>query len=278
MVIKGDSKVICFQDNSVKERDLKSIYIPSNYSDITNCLVKIGDTIYYCKGNSLHFMTNELIGTYLAKRLGLDTVDYQIGIRESDGHFFALSEIFYEEGYQYQSACEFLKQHHYKNCFQMLPGDIRTILPSYYRMKTLKLYKGTPFYDSNLKLIALDLKMIQRDRHDENLQVKIDSKGTIDLAPIYDYGRSYKYPFKVAYANPFAFIRFTESTLEHLFKHYPELKEYVFFLSSISIDEILSSIEEEKSVVFTPEERIEYQIAQELSENVINKAKVKTFY
>lgn len=46
--------------------------------------------------------------------------------------------------------------------------------------------------DELLKLIVLDLKMGQMDRHGHNLMLKKNIKtGVIDLAPIYDYSRSY---------------------------------------------------------------------------------------
>ena len=279
MIITEKSEVLPFVQSGIEKSDLNSLYIPSEFSDIIPQLTKIGETIYYSKPSSVQYMTNELIGSYLAKRLGLDTVDYQIGLRKEDSQFFALSELFYEDGYQYQSALEFLGEHHYRNCFSMAQSGIKTVVPCYYSLRTLRPYKGTPFYDKNLKLIALDLKMAQRDRHEKNIIIKMASKGTIDLAPIYDYGRSYS-PFydNDAYGNPFAFIRFNTATLELLFRRYPNLRDYVEFLTKISIDEILTAIEQEKRVCYTEEIRQDYRKAQELSENVINKIKIKTYY
>ncbi len=222
-------------------------------------------------------MINELIGSYLAKRIGLDSVDYEIGRRESDKALFALSKVFYEEGYQYQYADQFIKDREHKNCFNMLGNPMKLMLPCYYHLKTLRLYRGTPFYDSCMKLIAVDLKMAQHDRHRKNIQIKIDSIGTIDLAPIYDYGRAYSVNFDLAYANPFAFIRYTEASLDLLFRRYPELRDYVFFLSKITMEEILSAIEEEKKLHFTSQEKKEYCIEQQNIDSLMDKVRVKRY-
>ena len=259
MIITEKSEVLPFVQSGIEQADLDSLYIPSEFSDIIPQLTKIGDTIYYSKPNSIYCMTNELIGSYLAKKLELDTVDYQIGKRQCDGQIFALSKLFYEDGYQYQSALEFLREHHYKNCFGMVQSSFKKTALCYYHLRTLKAYKGTPFYDSCMKLIVVDLKMVQRDRHDKNVIIQIDSRGKVDLAPIYDYGISYSYFYENnAYVNPFAFIRFNKVSLELLFRRYPDLRSYVEFLRKISIDEILTAIEKEKRVSFKEEMRQDY--------------------
>jgi len=277
MIITEKSEVLPFAQSGIEKSDLNSLYIPSEFSDIIPQLTKIGETIYYSKPSSVQYMTNELIGSYLAKRLGLDTVDYQIGLRKEDSQFFALSELFYEDGYQYQSALEFLGEHHYRNCFSMAQSGIKTVVPCYYSLRTLRPYKGTPFYDKNLKLIALDLKMAQRDRHEKNIIIKMASKGTIDLAPIYDYGRAYSVNFDLAYGNPFAFIRYTESTLDLLFRRYPDLRDYVFFLNKIDMEEILRTIEREKHIQFTSQEKREYGLEQQNIDSLIDKVRVKRY-
>ncbi len=272
MIITEKSRVIPFHVINPTEEEIKQLHIPEEFIFITPYLTKIGNKIYCYKGLRSTLLINELIGSYLAKKIGLDTVDYEIGKRESDGSLFALSRVFYEEGYQYQSILAFLAEHQYQNCWQMLGNHFLQVLPAYYNMKTLRMYRGTPFYDNNLKLIAVDLKMAQHDRHKANLQIKIDSLGKIDLAPIYDYGRAYSSYFDLSYANPFAFIRYTVLTLKILFFQYPELREYVEFLRDIPIDDILHGIESEKGILFTEEEYREYRLSQEQNDRLINQA------
>ncbi len=272
MIITENSRVIPFQKIDPTDEEIKLSNIPKEFLSIIPYLTKVGDNIYCYKGLRTPFLINELIGSYLAHRIGLDTVDYEISKRESDGALFALSKVFYEEGYQYQSVLSFLEEHHYKSCWRKLGNPILQAIPVYYNMKTLKLYRGTPFYDNNLKLIAVDLKMAQHDRHKSNMQIKIDSRGTIDLAPVYDYSRAYNVYFDLSYANPFAFIRYTTLTLQLLFSHYPELRDYVEFLRKVSIEEILHGIEEEKGIIFTPEEYKEYQLSQEQNDRLIDQA------
>lgn len=277
MIITEKSRVIPFQHVDVEEQDLKSLNIPTHFSFIIPHLTKIGDIVYYYKSATTKSMINELIGSYLARRIGLDSVDYEIGQRESDKAFFALSKIFFEEGYQYQYAAQFLEEHGHKNSFNMLGNPMKLMLPCYYHLRTLRLYKGTPFYDSCLKLIAVDLKMAQHDRHRKNIQMKIDSIGTLDLAPIYDYGRAYSVRFDFAYGNPFAFIRYTEATLDLLFRRYPDLRDYVFLLNKIDMEEILSALEQEKQIQFTSQEKKEYGIEQQNIDSLIDKVRVKRY-
>lgn len=277
MIITEKSKVVPFEHHDIEEQDLGSLYIPASFSFIIPHLTRLGDTVYYYKSATTKSMINELIGSYLAKRIGLDSVDYEIGRRESDKALFALSKIFFEEGYQYQYARQFLEEQGYKNGFNMLGNPVKLMLPCYYHLRTLKLYKGTSFYNSCLKLIAVDLKMAQHDRHRKNLQIKIDSRGTIDLAPIYDYGRAYSVNFDLAYGNPFAFIRYTESTLDLLFRRYPDLRDYVFFLNKIDMEEILRTIEREKHIQFTSQEKREYGLEQQNIDSLIDKVRVKRY-
>lgn len=272
------SKAISFRENPPSEEELKSLYIPPRYKNISEQITKIEGTFYYFKETLEFSLINELIGSYLSKKIDLDTVDYEIGQKESDGTLFALSKIFYEEGYQYQSASEFLKRHHYRNCFLLPETRFLTKLPVYYNMRTLKLYRGTRFYTSNLKLIAVDLKMAQYDRHSRNLQIKIDSKGTIDLAPLYDYGGSYLAFLTKDYVNPFVYIKKDKDTLEWLFTFYPELWEYVQFLQGISITDVLDSIAQEKGIEFTNVEYSSYRELQQANDEVMSKVKIKTIF
>ena len=89
--------------------------------------------------------------------------------------------------------------------------------------------------------------------------------------------RSYSVNFDLAYANPFAFIRYTEASLDLLFRRYPELRDYVFFLSKITMEEILSAIEEEKKLHFTSQEKKEYCIEQQNIDSLMDKVRVKRY-
>ncbi len=273
MDILENSKVIPFEVIPPTEEELSNLYIPSQYRHIIGTITKL-EGKFYCFKESLDFgLTNELIGSYLAKMLGLDTVDYEIGQRGEE-ELFALSKVFYEEGFQYQSVDDFLQKNHYQDCFSLSEGKF----PIYWNMKTLNLYRGTPFYNSNLKLIAVDLKMAQYDRHSRNLQIKIDPLGKIDLAPIYDYGGSYINFLTPTYANPFACMKKNKATFEWLFTLYPELWEYVQILRGISITEILESIAQERKIEFTDLEYSSYRSLQQANDEIINKIKVKTIF
>lgn len=278
MKITENSRVIPFKVNAPTKEEIERLHIPEEFKHIVSYLTKIGDNIYHYKSIGVQSLTNELIGTYLSKRIGLDTVEYEIGKRETDGALFALSKIFYEEGYRYQSVPQFLEENHFKSCWQKLGTPFFQAMPLYYNMKTLRAYRGTPFYDSNLKLIAVDLKMGQYDRHSNNMQIKIDSLGTIDLAPIYDYGGAYMHFLTQSYINPFVYIKKNKETLEWIFTMYPELYGYVRLLQGLSIPDILDDIAQEKRVEFTDVEYSCYDSLQQANDDFVGKIKVKTIF
>ncbi len=270
MIITKESKIIPYRHNVPTREEFESLHIPKRYNNLREDITRLEGAFYHMKFPSPKSMINELIGSYLSKKIGLDTVDYQIGL--IGNYFIALSKVFYEEGYQYLSAKSYLLEKG-RNSYlaaSSIFGCLKT--------RNLKLFQGELVFDDILKLIAIDLKMGQSDRHGENIQIKIDRLGTISLAPIYDYGCSYMQNndniHYQNYASPFILVRRNPYYLGRLFRSYPKLWEYIQFLKSVSMEEILRDIECEKVITFEDSEKDYYRKKQSEIEEVLDKVKM----
>lgn len=97
MILNKNSDIINFDLKNIPIKEMESINIPYYLKPrMIMGVVKIDGEYYYAKSINDKKMLNELIGTYLSKYIGLDTVDYKIGIY--NGSMYALSKLFYEEG------------------------------------------------------------------------------------------------------------------------------------------------------------------------------------
>lgn len=266
MIFNNNSKVISFKYDIPTNEECKRFHIPEENGKVRKSVVNIDNAIFYTKALGNYRMINELIGSHLAHKLDLDTVDYEIGKTSTGLH--ALSKPFYEEGYQYDF---------FKDYFHLSNYPRRTILyrlnpfSSFCRTEGLDLLRDTEMYESALKLTAIDLKMGQVDRHSGNLQVKYDDT-SVSFAPIYDYSESYLmgdvYPI---YRSSLVFIRKNRASIEELIRRHPKLLEYLSYLLSLSIDEILTEIGDEKDIEFTGDEMMRYTKSQRLIERPFQK-------
>ncbi len=270
MIFNNNSKVISFQYNEPSLDECRKYHIPDENPRVRKLVVNVDNSIFYTKALGNYRMINELIGSHLAHKLDLDTVDYEIG-KTSTG-FHALSKPFYEEGYQY----DFFKDYFHLSNFPR--RDILTYInpfSSFCRTEGLDIIKGTKMYESALKLIAIDLKMAQVDRHSGNLQVKYDDK-EVSLAPIYDYSESYLMgDSSTIYRSSLIFIKKNRASLEELIKRHPQLLEYLSYLLSLPIDVILTEIGDEKDIEFTGNEMSRYIKSQRLIEMPLQKINKK---
>lgn len=271
MIVTEKSKTIPISLEVLSDEDMKKLNIPLEVSDIRYCISKYQGKYYYCKFPFTYGLINELIGSYLSKRIELDTVDYQIGITR-DGDLVALSELFYKSGFRYMEMYKFLEQDGQVD-YQWLQKSAFCLWKC--ATATLQHYEGTPMFSAILKTIAVDLKMGQCDRNSSNMQVKIDGFGTISLVPLYDYEKAYERKKRMIYANPFIAVKKNHMSLKTLFRTYPELWDYMQYLNSISMKEILGDIAQEKQVSFTEEEKEYYENRQKENDRMIQKIKIK---
>lgn len=256
MILNSSSKVICIQSIGISEKDADKIYIPRRILAeeqrlSLDKLVMINDEIYYIKYDNI---INELIGSFLAKKINLDSVDYQIGI--FNDYIYTLSKLFYNKDYEYFYPNDYSK-------FKINPSSIicQNPITYMYCFKSKLKQFDCNLIDELLKLIALDLKMGQLDRSGSNLMIKKNIKTeVVDFAPIYDYSNSYSTILAFEYyINVYLFIRNNNCSLKRLTKKFPQIMEYIDILKKIDMEEILESIEKEKNIELEHNEK-EYRL------------------
>lgn len=237
----------------------------------------INGDIHYIKEVTPYRMINELIGSYFSKKVELDTVDYEIGKCGED--IYALSKSFHQEGHQYTTFKEYFSssissqeatRRYWFSCF---------FPPKYIICKTgrLDLLKGTEMYEPALKLVAVDLRMGQIDRNNSNLQLTIDANQVPSFAPIYDYGESYIHGVQsTLYRSPYISVRRNGLSLNQFVQEHPKVWDYIDYLLGLSILDVLEEIGDEKEILYTGDEMVNYQRCQFVIDKRLKK--IKRFY
>ena len=272
ITMTSTSDIKDFTKKPLDKDEITSLHIPPNKAKIRSRIVKINEKYYYSKMVSSPEMLNELIGSFLAKQLNLEAVDYQIGIYKGD--LYALSELFYDENHIYPRFAQHFSETE-KNQIEFLKsaglGELYLKQPN-----ISKLVNDEQLANKILKLIALDLKMEQTDRHSENVMLRKKIKtGTLDLAPIFDFGNSYfektKYPDKYFYDNPFIIVRKNKLSLNALSRQNPEIIDFARTLIDIPIEDVLTEIEKEKQITIPDETKLFYKKKDEQYTKVLQK-------
>ena len=256
MKFNEESKIIYFKKTKLSQQQIDNLYIPRDYQKICSSITRYNGEYYYYKDVTLNSLINELIGSYFSKKLQLDTVDYQIGVM--DNMVYVLSKIFYQENFNYYDCNSYFKTSSFHN-IDLFQSFFSFIYLSEFDL--LKKIKNPNLLKNILKLIAVDLKMGQFDRHNKNLFLKISQDNIVDLAPLFDYGGSYykkKIPFEI-YDNPLVSIRKNKRSLCYFSEQFPEFLEYIYTLYEITINDVLNNIEKEHLITFEKEERTFYQ-------------------
>lgn len=243
MKINSNSHVIPISSLSLSAEDKLNLNLPSAMKlDCISRIVKIDNTFYFWKYADI---INELIGSYLSSLIGLDSAQYEIGVYNGvNGVTRVLSKLFFEDGFQYYYANGYEKAMPFQTSINR---NFRNYL--YYFSERLN-FLDSQVQSEMLKLIAVDLKMGQLDRHVENIIFKKDKD--LHLAPVFDFTNSYsKNPKDFQYyQNPFLFLRMNAISLRKFAQTYPEIMEYVRILREITMEDILAAIEREKNVEF----------------------------
>ena len=252
MILNSSSRVLSMPSLSLSNEEKSNLYIPSDMEyDCASKIVKIDGEFYVWKYVDI---INELIGAYLSRVVGLESAQYEIGIY--NGVERVLSKCFFEDGFQYYYASD--------HDFAMsLHGTINLNFSTYfYCFRETLCNLDVTLREEMLKLIAVDLKMGQLDRSGDNIIFKQGKamKSPL-LAPAYDFSNAYSTIQKAFqyYKNPFLFLRMNDSSVESFVRKYPEIMQYIKMLRGLSMEQILSDIEQERKVEFEPSER-DYRI------------------
>lgn len=168
------------------------------------------------------YLLDELMGSYLAQSIALPAVSFQIA--KTKASIGIASENFRKEGFDYYY-------------FQQLP--VKGLLENRFNLVNLDVLKTLCVDSVNsdqlenhvLKLLALDLYMLQKDRGYVNLQFQLDRiTQYLDLVLAYDFSNcTDKADFaSVTIKNPIVVLNC--NTIQLLIKKYPKFSEYLLCL------------------------------------------------
>lgn len=231
-LITEKTKILELNNNYFSKNE-KLRVLDINYKNNNKYIKKmyyLNDYWYYFKtSNSMYpfSLFNELIGTYLSKLLNIKSVTYDIAF--ANNTYGITSRNFKSNKYDYyflsNLPIDYLEKGHLCN-IQLL----RNLCIDEENYKNI--------LNSILKLLAIDLYMLQSDRGIVNLQFEINKETKyFDLAPIYDFSNCmFKQIKNINIPNPI--INLNSSTLAIIMSEYPNFKEYL----EILLDNKMSNI------------------------------------
>lgn len=259
MIINSNSHIKQLNLRPLEQQEIDSLHIPPQISGISRSITEIDGKYYYFKKVNSTQMINELIGSYLSKKMTLRAVDYQISIHNDT--LFAISEIFFRSEFTYSTCLDL-----YGTIAQRILKEKPVRYPGFFLNQTdlLKLINNPDMLQSILKLASIDLKMGQTDRHNQNITLETSTKtGQTTLAPIYDFSSSYEidppYSGYLFYDNPFISLRKNKRSLSALCREFPEIIDHIEALTSLPITTILSDIEKENGITISEQEKFWYE-------------------
>ena len=219
-----------------------NLYVPRKEAWIKKDIVSYENEYFHVKKTSSQELINELLGSYLSQKINLDAVDNRIAI-DDNYNLYALSRIFYERNNRYFKVYEFGYNTYYMYDYKIKKDNILDSIQESYSKLLL---------DELLKMIALDLKMMQSDRNASNIIFKITKHG-YQLSKVYDFGEAYTGKFG-SYFNPFIILFLNKNSLKKLIRQYPNIGEYIEKLNNIKIVEALEEISVRFNITFSKSE------------------------
>lgn len=243
MIITNSSNVIHFVNRPISRAEQLLFSPPHTMKYAMNNVVKIADKYYYVKRCTDRTLLNELIGSCYSSIIGLDAVDYLIGIDNNNSNcLYALSEVFFRDDYDYTTVFDY--------CL-MKPDDSKLYsrgLSKYYVVETgvLDFFNSPQLTDNVLKMSAIDLKTGQIDRKNYNVIIRRGIDG-IELEKVYDFGLSYQgvdsFHDETYYYNPFLIVRRNTISLWGLVHRYPQLYDSFSILRDVPVYDVIKGIE-----------------------------------
>lgn len=216
--------------------------IYSKYRDYTNNWYEIDGKWYFYKGPlSTFHLNNELIGEEISKYFGLESVHYDIAIK--DGMKGVISENFYRPNYKYKKPSDYNLTSKKLDILK----DIKKICKTKEEYKKIK---------KELKrLFIRDLYTSQKDRSNNNLLFK--EKNTISLAPLFDYEYSFLKRDIGIYFGVLGSLIIDKETKIKLQKD-KEFQKYICLIKKLDILSIINKIENKNKIIISEEEKAYY--------------------
>jgi len=234
-------------DSSVTEIEKTKIlgtnnatYSLSRREDYFKMMYKMNNIWYYFKVEKENraypfYLIDELMGNFLAKKIEISSVSYLIGSRKQKKNkyqFGLVSKNFKEPEFEYcfcdcyQELWFLNSKNHYDFENSRNIENLKMICKS--EKETHRLIQQI------LKMLALDLFMLQKDRNNSNIQFQINKKTQqIELAPLYDFSNCISKIEKEGIYLKNYILRLTEKTMKDLLLKYPIFQSYLSYLLEI---------------------------------------------
>lgn len=258
MILNDSSNVIQFSFQNIID-ELED-FIDEDFQPEIREYVKINGEYYYAKMVSSREMLNELIGSYYSKLVGLDAVDYKIGIL--NGQLYALSKMFFKKDISYVYCAEYFSPSLY---FSTTNRNVIKGKEFFLESSNLKRLNSDEAIKSILQMSAIDIKMNQADRHSFNIIIRIVN-GIAYIEKVFDFGWAYDiYPDEdsaVYYKNPFIIVKKDCVSVSMLADKHPEFGRCAAILSNAPVSDVIREIERENNIKVSDED-FKYYVAKD---------------
>lgn len=244
--VVNKEKIVHFDRIGIIKSSTSKLFIPKYAIDINQNIVCINQKYYYVK-NIYSMFLNELLGSFFANSIGLDSVQYFLGYCNKTESYYLLSELFYEKDYQYGYISDFYSEYYQSDYFDQFLSNIFQFNDHFF-----DIYCNENLKDTFFKLVAIDLFMHQTDRHMQNLQLK-EKDGQVNFTRIYDYGATYSpySPFEnFNYTNPLIIVKRNMEGYKSLFYKIPEIYDYLKKLCLLDMKNVIRQIERHNGIAF----------------------------
>lgn len=223
---------------------------------------------YYFKVEEVQFLypfylIDELMGSYLSKFINLDAVSYSVA--SIDDYVGLVSQNFKKDGFDYY-----------------FPKELS--LDSARDITNISILKSLCTDDNNaqeliqsiLKLFALDIYMLQKDRSSLNLQFQTNKMNHVfSLAPIYDFSNCSSSVGKEGIHVPNVILTIDDTTIPMLCRDYPKFSEYLNMLleqkMSVTWDQICQDYYFNQDCFAYVQIKDHYQIKEEKQKEFLKK-------
>lgn len=250
MILNDSSNVIQFKFQNILD-ELEG-YIGEDFEPEIRDYVRINGEYYYVKMVTSREMLNELIGSYYSRLIGLDAVQYKIGIFE--GKLYALSKMFFKKNTSYVYCADYFSPTLF---FSTTKREIIEKKDYFVESVNLKRLNNDDAVKSILQMSAVDIKMNQADRHSFNVIIRVVN-GIPYIEKVFDFGWAYDlYPDennKVYYKNPFIIVKKDCISLSMLADKHPEFGRCAALLSNVPVGDVLMDIEKSFNIKVTDED------------------------
>lgn len=250
MRLNDSSNVIQFRFQNIIE-ELEG-YIGEDFQPEIRDYVKINGEYYYAKMVTTREMLNELIGSYYSRLVGLDAVDYKIGIL--DGKLYALSKMFFKKNIEYVYTAEYFSPSLF---FSTTNKEIIKRKEYFLESGNLKRLNNEDAVKSILQMSAVDIKMKQADRHSFNIILRVIN-GVVHIEKVFDFGWAYDiYPddnSDVYYRNPFIIVKRDCVSMSMLAERHPEFERCAAILREAPIGDVIRDIERINNIKVSDED------------------------